>query len=89
MVADGHGSEQETTPAGPVAEPPTEPCELALDFEREDEAQVETGGPPRPEDDQGSAKDPAPKDDDLNDVREGENEPPTDAEPGEIDGFRI
>ena len=96
-VADGHGPEQETTLPGPVAEPVGESvaesaaaqCELALDFEREDEGKVETGGPDRPEDDPGSVEAPAPQEDDPRRVREAEIGPPAEEESDVADGYRI
>ena len=88
-VPDGHGTEQETTPPGPVAESAAEQCELALELEREDEAQVETGASVRPEGDPGPAEVPAWLEDNPGSVREGENGPPADEESVELDGYRI
>ena len=96
-VADDHSPEQETTLPGPVAEPVGESaaetaeaqCELALDFEREDEGKVETRGPDRPEDDPGSVEAPAPQEDHPRRVREAEIGPPAEEESAETDGFRI
>ena len=88
VPADDRGPER-NAPNGPVAEPAVEPSKPGLASDTGDRAHVETGGPVRPEDQPGSDERSAPQQDGSRDVSEGENGPPADAEPGEVDGYRI
>ena len=88
VPADDRGPER-NAPTGPVAEPAVEPSEPALASDTGDRARVETGGPVRQRDEPGPEERSAPQQDGSRDVSEGENGPPADAEPGEVDGYRI